>query len=312
MNLLNLLSNNGRYPLSADALDMMQGQSKLLQNLSRIYGNNFILVQSTATTNGVCVVNGEVLELRGAPNQYLKVYSQDVDIAAGGETFTAARTIRYAQYTSVYDNTVLRCYGSFDDSIFPINDVATLLGRFNASKKHFVPKGTIIMWSGAASYSAVPVGYVPCGYCLSPAEANTYKARYNISDGDIATDGPGRKYLKKVNGVNVPELSGRFVIGAGDEKEAPYEHYDVGETGGQKRVTLTESEMPRHSHEQNLWKEGNGTWKSGGNNSSPESVSWHNQTQQFGNTGERGGSLSHENRPPYYALLFLIKVTDID
>lgn len=67
-----------------------------------------------------------------------------------------------------------------------------------------VPSGVICMWSG--EISSIPSGWVLC-------------------DGENGT----------------PDLRDRFVVGAGDS-------YEVGDKGGSASVTLTESELPSHSH----------------------------------------------------------------
>ncbi len=67
-----------------------------------------------------------------------------------------------------------------------------------------IPKGLIAMWSG--SIEAIPTGWALC-------------------DGQNGT----------------PDLRDRFIVGAGNS-------YDVGDTGGEERVTLSSSQIPRHRH----------------------------------------------------------------
>ncbi len=67
-----------------------------------------------------------------------------------------------------------------------------------------IPKGLISMWSG--SIEAIPTGWALC------------------------------------NGENgTPDLQDRFIVGAGND-------YAVGSTGGEKEVTLTTAQIPRHRH----------------------------------------------------------------
>ena len=149
-----------------------------------------------------------------------------------------------------------------------------------------IPSGFIGLWSGAAN--AIPSGWYLC-------------------DGNNGT----------------PNLKNRFVVGAGDS-------YNVGVTGGFDSVSLFESQIPSHSHgvslttgsdshthsynsanhptsggpEQNQsgGPEDRTTFNVGkttGSDSHSHSVS--------GNTGGTGGGGAHENRPPYYALCYIMK-----
>lgn len=110
------------------------------------------------------------------------------------------------------------------------------------------------------------------------------------------------------NGANsTPDLRGRFVYGAGGG-------YSPGDTGGAETHTLTESEMPSHTHIQNAHSHtiygnlidsgGTGsnselTTSSGSGNKTSASATPTNQ-----NTGGGG---AHNNLPPYYALAFIMK-----
>ena len=156
-----------------------------------------------------------------------------------------------------------------------------------------IPSGGIIMWSGAVS--AIPTGWVLC------------------------------------NGSNsTPDLRNRFVVGAGST-------YAVNATGGADSVTLSTANMPAHSHSFS----GSGTTNTEGDHthgsvalphpsdagrdgdSGSNSVGLlegntlggttgaagsHNHTVTIsGTTGNTGSGTSHENRPPYYALAYIMK-----
>ncbi len=159
--------------------------------------------------------------------------------------------------------------------------------------KGIAPVGSIVMWSG--SVSSIPSGWVLC-------------------DGNNGT----------------PNLKNRFVVGAGDE-------YSVGSTGGTNSVTLTINQMPAHNHTGSTNTAGSHThkvvksssddngslsiaWKSSDGNyeeydlfSSSSTANWgetdsdgsHSHTLIMDNTG---GGQAHENRPPYYALAFIMRI----
>jgi microcystin-dependent protein len=152
-----------------------------------------------------------------------------------------------------------------------------------------VPAGVIVMWSG--SVASIPTGWLLC------------------------------------NGTNgTPDLRNRFVVGAGST-------YAVGNTGGADSVTLTEAQIPGHTHSGNTASAGlhshtinnaygvsvgtvvdgyfDGSTSAGGVAERNLVLSQTTDTQ--GNhvhsftTGSTGGGNSHENRPPYYALAYIMK-----
>lgn len=138
-----------------------------------------------------------------------------------------------------------------------------------------IPPGSIVMWSG--SLATIPSGWALC------------------------------------NGANgTPDLRDRFVVGAGNA-------YSVGNTGGQSNVTLTVDQMPVHSHSATANSAGSmefsQTSSHGGGN-----VYYGMGTIQYSNNVAKnahthpvtvenaGGGQAHENRPPYYALAFIMKL----
>lgn len=98
------------------------------------------------------------------------------------------------------------------------------------------------------------------------------------------------------NGSNgTPDLRNRFIVGAGSS-------YSVGATGGSEMVTLTIAQMPSHNHNYDAPGIGSRAQYSASG------------TYFFENTYSRlpsqyaGGNQAHENRPPYYALCFIMKL----
>lgn len=168
-----------------------------------------------------------------------------------------------------------------------------------------IPSGVIVMWSG--SEATIPSGWVLC------------------------------------NGSNsTPDLRNRFVVGAGDS-------YAVNATGGTETVTLSESQIPSHTHSFSATTSSDGshthtgstnttgshthtiTFVSGvggnqggdafgsvGGTISTSSDGAHSHSLTInsggshthtisGTTGASGTGGSHENRPPYYALCYIMK-----
>lgn len=102
---------------------------------------------------------------------------------------------------------------------------------------------------------------------------------------------------------STPDLRDRFIVGAGIA-------YNLDDLGGEAFHQLTIAEMPSHKHGTVGGEDGKiyaypwGIFNGGGflghsggsdvNNPSP-------------NSSSTGGNLPHENRPPYYALYFIMK-----
>ena len=153
-----------------------------------------------------------------------------------------------------------------------------------------VPSGGIIMWNGLST--SIPDGWKLC-------------------DGTNGT----------------PNLSGRFIVGIGSNGESSY---SLGDNNGEDFHQLTVNEMPRHNHggltsedgehdhdfydksvtengtkvSQQCWPCGT-TYVADGNNdrnTDTDDAGDHRHTISY-----QGGNQSHENRPKYYALCFIMK-----
>lgn len=104
------------------------------------------------------------------------------------------------------------------------------------------------------------------------------------------------------NGLNsTPDLRDRFIVGAGST-------YNPGNTGGANSVSLTSSQLPPHTHTVNGQTGGdnndhsNNTRFAGGDKGVSESGFFFSI-----NSGSAGSGTAHENRPPYYALCYIMK-----
>ena len=172
-----------------------------------------------------------------------------------------------------------------------------------------VPKGGIIMWSGAivGNFDSTGLGLV-----------NGLLKGWALCNGKNST----------------PDLSGRFIVGIGKNikpasRETLNPNYQINDTGGINRYAFDTLEMPAHKHyatgrtstdgnhvhyinscnglgnyaisagkDYNQPNGNNVTTTSGGNHSHTISLT----------TNNSGGSKPHENRPPYYALAFIMKL----
>ena len=146
----------------------------------------------------------------------------------------------------------------------------------------FVPIGGIILWSG--SIASIPANWALC-------------------DGTNGT----------------PNLRDRFVVGAGTT-------YAVGDTGGAATVALTTAQLAAHSHTGTALAAGahshtitHGSTGGGGSptlsGGSAGTVATYSATDATGDhvhtlaINNAGSGQAHENRPPYYALAYIMRVS---
>lgn len=141
-------------------------------------------------------------------------------------------------------------------------------GNSIVSSRGVIPLGGIITWSG--SVNKIPHGWALC-------------------DGKV------------YNGRRTPDLRDRFVAGAGGD-------YASGDTGGEATHTLSVSEMPSHSHNTSVKTVGYAL----SYNNTAETLTHDGNDRNNGNkalsASEAGASKAHENRPPYYALCYIMRV----
>lgn len=110
--------DNGKYPLSTEALDFIQGQIHLLEALAGIGGTNYILRFPGKGREGVAVIyhdpknatdprsgEHELLYIAASPSysplvKYLNVRTQGETVTADGEKYFEARVLRTAQFSN--------------------------------------------------------------------------------------------------------------------------------------------------------------------------------------------------------------------
>lgn len=98
---------------------------------------------------------------------------------------------------------------------------------------------------------------------------------------------------------NTPDLRDKFVLGAGSS-------YAVNATGGEITHTLTITEMPCHTHTENIPIDKHGS------ENNPALTYTENSDEAFvtfGTTSSSGGDQPHNNMPPYYALAYIMRIS---
>lgn len=128
---------------------------------------------------------------------------------------------------------------------------------------------------------------IPSGVVVS-----WYGDKANVPSGWAICDG--------TNGT--PDLRDRFIVGAGNS-------YSLKATGGANTVSLTADQNGPHTH--------SGTTSSSQQTVVPGSDLLGTHSNNMGKwgtvnitltTGSSGKGAAHENRPPYYALYFIMKL----
>ncbi|MFZ6679204.1 phage tail protein [Undibacterium sp. Tian12W] len=110
-------------------------------------------------------------------------------------------------------------------------------------------------------------------------------------------------YPLLVNGA-LPDLRSRFVVGAG--QGAGLSNYPTSATGGYEAVTLTTAQLPSHSHTINGGNFGlhNRSFEGDDDTDLPYETRYNTP---INGTDKTGGDQPHENRPPYFALTYIVK-----
>lgn len=146
-----------------------------------------------------------------------------------------------------------------------------------SSLTNIIPSGIIVMWSG----TTIPTGWLLC-------------------DGNNST----------------PDLRNRFIVGADNNSKTGIttqagpgfdattgvvdDVYNPGDVGGEVAHQLTIAELAAHTHTEQYNTPSSGQDQAG-------SGSGDNDNTSTRNSGSTGGNNYHENRPPYYALAFIMK-----
>ena len=277
--------------------DMQITKSLNVTEDTRIDGNIYVkgklTVEQEIDIKSTVGANGQSIKLGDAAGDTVEIPGKLNSGTAQPLQINAAIQLNDSDSVSQVSNDLF-------DEINPQQD--TLLTKFAVHQ--MLPKGSIIMWSG----SVIPSGWISC-------------------DGNS-----GQPH----SGISIPDLRNRFIVAAdvsgtiNSEAPSSGEYYKVKATGGRDTVVLSESEMPKHSHTASSNEKGE---HSHGNtyyySSSNSDHGFHDLTYDYrahattkyistSSSGKHSHSItvnqsdggdSHENRPSYFGLIFIIKVT---
>ena len=252
-------------------------------NITMTSGTN--IINSVSNAQIKFLANGNIridVPLASGGSAAIMVGTGGIDLING--TTTVIQTTETA--VNLKTNTSMTSH-ALTDLIDPTNaqDAATknYIDNNFATKtevsSNSIPSGLICMWSG----TIIPTGWVLC------------------------------------NGLNgTPDLRDRFIVGSGNS-------YSIGATGGSASNEITSQMLPSHSH---LIKLGNANYAGSGGSSyggledvDNKLVNWSDTAARSSNrnnrtytqfnteaTGNGSDTLSLDNRPPYYALAFIMKL----
>ena len=185
------------------------------------------------------------------------------------------------QTLTVNGNTTLQSPTTINSTL-TVNNAVTVTGNISAKNDTIAAKTFV-------GYGTIPIGGIIMWSGITPP------------DGWELCDGTGGR----------PDLKGRFIVGY---NSADTDYNSMGNTGGQRAVILTTSQIPNHSHDITVETYGDYDLSNGGAKRTAVSglggTSWQGGGTVRGNisTNPNIGGSSHENRPPYYVLAFIMRV----
>ena len=294
------------YPVSADTLDMMQNMTKLAASLALLGGDNYILSgcvdNGVNVTPGTIVINGvPYVFIGGAKSNKITISETKPTLVEEGEEFPEAYTKRVAIFAENGEYE----WGKFEK--VPTNlDLKTLFQSIKGDSP-----GTIKMWAGQVA--KIPVGYMLCNG--DDLLINDYKPLFEIIGVSFGGDG--------LSNFKLPDLRGRFIVGYDNKAGSDYEK--IGNVGGENEVELTTDNLPSHDHTD---RDGTSFNKLAARaadvdaTNTPGSIDDKTADAEYRVGGmstpqwteatikKVGKNKAHENRPPFFTLAYIIKVTE--
>ncbi len=225
--------------------------------------------------------SGEIRPRQKILSVPLASYAYDVSLAKRDFTVTGKATFNATETTG---NAVVN--GTNTVKTLSVTDGAVLAGDVRVTGELNLTGGSLAMPSDST-------------FTIGGVSAILPKGVIVMWSGSQASIPSGWALCNGANGT--PDLRDRFIVGAGSS-------YAVGATGGSDKVKLTVDEMPRHQHsffgDDQLWK---------GASKERDAFGYDAESELKGGsayfrTSPAGDDKPHENRPPYYALCFIMKL----
>ena len=152
------------------------------------------------------------------------------------------------------------------------------------------------------SASSSPQALVPLGGIIPFYASGSIPSGWQLCDGS-AID-PQAPITQLLNITTTPDLSGLVLVGAGTAASGTT--YTARQTGGAETVTLTQQQIPGHTHgyKQTTITTGSDVGKSG--SSAGAVVTENSDTDET--TGSSGGGAAHTNMQPYFVIAFIMYI----
>lgn len=282
------LDQSNGFPIDAETFASIQENIEIAAVIGNIVGDKAILYGCELSSDGLtrsggyvfirtsAYPNGEILYFEGGDaTPYCKVSTEEVNVESEGVSYNGSYITR-----KLIPYTTARSSYRWDSFILAKDMRKILIEMMNS----LTPIGCVQMY--ASTY--IPEGWMLCdGRELSQTE---YPELFNLLQDNFG--------IATTSGFfKLPDLRGRFVVGRSDKSG---DYINVGLTGGEEKHTLTEEEMPSHTHSYSYSRSVSLRGNIEGDGFGPENT--------IGITDPVGGGRPHENRPPYIVLSYIIRV----
>jgi len=319
----NYLSMQGQdFPMDCETLAALQNNMQKLAVIASVAGCDRLVLTGCKSsgrlrTEGYVFIRSSENPLTGEilyhPAQILSDYCHieetGIDVTANSVEYPEAYTQRHLASGNGNGAMLWASFVTLDDMSLSAlldavrrenSDRAAAIRQLADSPSVKFVRGMIMMWSG--SVATIPDGWALC-------------------DGSTHT----------IDGVQVrtPNLCHKFVRGV---QQVAEDAYDMDATGGADMVTLTENQIPSHTHTATCAEAGEHYHSYAADDMVPGNIASYMhvaydatstndrntgkylQTSHDGDhqhditIGSTGGGAAHNNLPPYYTLAFIMKL----
>lgn len=251
----------------------------------RLFAAPFAAVANDVRKISKDIIAGGKITFVGDKDQVVKVSADGIDQQTGDSTFhtlTVNGTLSVAGHITTNDGLTVNGLKGLEVSAGLITAKKGITGHNGTLevKSDLKIDGDKKLTIGNTEVVPVPVG----GIIMWNKTTLPDNVHWAICDGENGT----------------PDLRDRFIVGAGNG-------YKIGDKGGANEVKLTLEQMPSHSHRYTVFGQRRSVDDGADYNFTNYKEEYHKDTKDR-STGATGGDKPHENRPPYYALYYIMRI----